>query len=213
MEHQTIARLVVRESRLVASDPLVPLYRAPFALDVAHGDHPVTVVLAKLPDQERVAYAYVRMRETAPERWEAAPTLGFDPTALGILAAPGYGVDSGTSCFMDLAAARRLFTAMDGDDGDTVGREIVDQMRSHERPGWSWASVVLDPSTGSNVVAFSSGMGDGFYSSFCAYDTEGELVCIVTDFQCEDWGLAVTATRTAAKTSPRKRWWSFLRRS
>jgi hypothetical protein len=45
-----------------------------------------------------------------------------------------------------------------------------------------WAELVVDPDTGANLVAFSSGYGDGAYPSFWGIDESGELCCLVTDF-------------------------------
>jgi len=96
---------------------------------------------------------------------------------------------------------------MDGDEGEALGNEILAQMRTHQRESWTWADIVLDAKTGANVVAFSSGMGDGLYSSFCGYDADGELACIATDFQCEEWSPAVRPTSTTKP--PARQWWKF----
>jgi hypothetical protein len=32
------------------------------------------------------------------------------------------------------------------------------------------------------VIVFQSGYGDGFYASYWGFDAEGQLVCLVTDF-------------------------------
>ena len=46
-----------------------------------------------------------------------------------------------------------------------------------------WADFLLDDKTGLNVVFCSSGWGDGSYASYWGFDRDGEVVCLVTDFQ------------------------------
>ena len=49
-------------------------------------------------------------------------------------------------------------------------------------PGHDWANVQVSDRTQANIVAFSSGCGDGAYASYWGYDSTGNLVSLVTDF-------------------------------
>lgn len=49
-------------------------------------------------------------------------------------------------------------------------------------PGHDWANVQVSDRTKANIVAFSSGCGDGAYASYWGYDSAGNLVSLVTDF-------------------------------
>jgi Protein of unknown function (DUF4241) len=49
-------------------------------------------------------------------------------------------------------------------------------------PTWSWTNLILDEATGANVIAFSSGYGDGSYPSYWGHDLAGQRVALVTDF-------------------------------
>jgi tetratricopeptide (TPR) repeat protein len=49
-------------------------------------------------------------------------------------------------------------------------------------PGQLWANIQVSNSTQANIVAFSSGYGDGAYVSYWGYDAAGNLVSLVTDF-------------------------------
>ncbi|NET37521.1 MAG: DUF4241 domain-containing protein [Cyanothece sp. SIO1E1] len=49
-----------------------------------------------------------------------------------------------------------------------------------------WANVVVNEANGANVIAFSSGWGDGGYASYWGYDAKGNLASLVTDFACFD---------------------------
>ncbi len=41
----------------------------------------------------------------------------------------------------------------------------------------------VDEESQANVIAFSSGWGDGIYPTYFGYDEQGNVVCAVTDFQ------------------------------
>ena len=45
------------------------------------------------------------------------------------------------------------------------------------------ATVTVQGGAGGNLIAFSSGWGDGSYASFFGYDAHDNLVCLVTDFR------------------------------
>ena len=45
------------------------------------------------------------------------------------------------------------------------------------------ATLLLDPSTGANMIAFESGWGDGRYASYWGLDRDGAPVCLLTDFE------------------------------
>ncbi|MBE8964717.1 DUF4241 domain-containing protein [Nostocales cyanobacterium LEGE 12452] len=42
--------------------------------------------------------------------------------------------------------------------------------------------MCIDKSTQLNIIAFSSGYGDGIYPTYFGYDTEDKIVNIVTEF-------------------------------
>ena len=41
----------------------------------------------------------------------------------------------------------------------------------------------LDPESGLNLIAFSSGWGDGCYPSYWGLDAQGQATCLLTDFR------------------------------
>lgn len=67
-------------------------------------------------------------------------------------------------------------------------REFMEQlnaemdMNATRPPGLAWANVQVGDRTDANVIAFSSGYGDGAYASYWGYDAAGNLVSLVTDF-------------------------------
>lgn len=177
----TLGELVLPTGRIVACDPfLVSGEEEPFTRSVAPGRYPVLVNVASAEDDSRVAYAILRFADRPPVRWEMALLSEQEMETLGESEFFGYGVDAGTGCFMDAAAAP-LLGARATEENEYNG-DFIEEMEKTYVHTWSWGSFVLDPATGANVVAFSSGWGDGSYPSFWGFDESGAVACLVTDF-------------------------------
>jgi len=93
----------------------------------------------------------------------------------------GYGVDTGTACFMDRQAAAALLVRMRAEPD--YSDEMIRAMESRYVVTWDWANIVLDSATGLNCVSFSSGLGDGVYGSFWGLDDRGTVCRLTTDFR------------------------------
>jgi hypothetical protein len=172
--------LVVTSGRVVACDPLTDPEAGPFARAVPPGRHPVVLSVAHFEDgDQRVAAAVVRFADARAARWELALLPGQDAGELGEGEVFGYGVDSGTGCFMDEEAAQGLLRKLD--ESDEYYEEIIDEMDKTYVHTWSWANVEMTPA-GANLVAFSTGVGDGLYASYFGLDDAGRPVSLVTDF-------------------------------
>jgi hypothetical protein len=68
------------------------------------------------------------------------------------------------------------------DDDEAFADAVIDEMERNYEDTWSWADIELDPDSGANIVAFSTGVGDGRYASYFGLGESGEVVCLVTDF-------------------------------
>ncbi|HEY0171815.1 MAG TPA: DUF4241 domain-containing protein [Pyrinomonadaceae bacterium] len=172
--------LTVTSGRVVACDPLVSPDVEPFDRRVPAGTFPVILSVAHFEDEDRrVAAAMLRFAERAPASWELALRPGEELSALTEGEVFGYPVDSDTGCFMDAEAARLLLS---GADEQAFADAIIVEMDETYEDTWSWANVELDAGAGHNVVAFSTGVGDGLYASYFGLDEGGRVVCLVTDF-------------------------------
>jgi hypothetical protein len=111
--------LVLPTGRIVACDPSYLTISAAeqhaYTRSVPPGRYPVLLALlardgfpADNPNRERVACAAVRFQETEVVRWEMALRPGWDLSTLKPGFEFGYGVDSGTGCFVDECAVKRL---------------------------------------------------------------------------------------------------------
>jgi hypothetical protein len=172
--------LLVTSGRVVACDPFASPDAEPFTRAVPPGRYPVVLSVAHFEDDDqRVAAAMLRLGGGRPVSWELALVPGDEPAELAEGEVFGYGVDSGTGCFMDEEAARTLTQKMDEDED--YSEEMMDEMDKTYVDTWSWANFVLNDA-GANFVAFSAGVGDGLYASYFGLDAEGRAVSLVTDF-------------------------------
>lgn len=170
---RTLGELKVPSGRIAAADPFVTAFDKPaaaFSRTAPTGTFPVEVAIARFDNADaRVACARVRFSSAEVARWEVAT---FD--GQGVLSGdelPGYGVDSGTGCFFD-AEAR-------GDVDEATGARWLAAMEAAGVDTWTWHVAELG---GANVVMFSSGWGDGFYTSYWGLDGDGRVAELVTDF-------------------------------
>jgi hypothetical protein len=205
-----LGNLIVTSGKLIACDSLSePNLEYYFTKTITSGHYPVFLSIADFQplDNTRVAYAMLRLSEQPVVRWEIATVNGQQPREEeGEIY--GYGVDSGTGCFMDFDVAKLLYdlanpdpvayesarqvsfdqawalssAALDRFHREFADRVIAEMDKNASENRGDWANVVLNDVTGANVITFSSGWGDGGYSSYWGYDAKGNVAKLVTDF-------------------------------
>src|SRR5262249_17892115 len=162
-------------------DPFVFPETAAFNVQLNPGRYPVVLSVAHFGDtDQRVAYASIRIRDGQPHHWELAVLPNQDVNALEPDHIFCYGVDAGTGCFMDLKASQALIERMN-DDEDYFQTLIAELEKTYVHT-WSWANVEMDTKTNANLIAFSSGLGDGCYPSYFGFDEKENPLLLVTDF-------------------------------
>ena len=126
----------------------------------------------------------LRFNEQAPIKWELATKLGEDLSVLSGNQVFGYGVDSGTGCFMDADAGQIIVdNTWDSETyEESLSCQLVEALEENYSLGFNWANMCVDDSTHANVIAFDSGEGDGFYASYFGLEAEGCIVAVVTEF-------------------------------
>jgi len=175
MSVHLVGELKVPTGRLCASDPFTTFFdekHEGFARQTPTGVFPVEVAVARFAHgDQRVACARVRFGPPGVRgvRWEPALFEGQAPPKDDDL--PAYGVDSGTGCFFDEAACATI-------DEATTDAWLA-ATNSNYVSTWTWHVAEVGAA---NVVMFSSGGGDGLYSSYWGFDAGGQLVELVTDF-------------------------------
>lgn len=206
-----IGDLIVTSGKLIASDPLIePDPRYYFTKTIPPGRYPVVLSVAvyqSIPTA-RIGCAMLRISNALAVRWELAAMNEQQPRKEQG-ETYGYGVDSGTGCFMDWDAAQALYVLANPDPTayesarrtsfdeawklstaalDRFDQEFCDRVNAEREKNFiqystaDWANVSVNNATAANVIAFSTGWGDGAYRSYWGYDAKGNLVNLVTDF-------------------------------
>jgi Protein of unknown function (DUF4241) len=179
--HQQVGNVELRTGELVACDPFVCLDARPFQTKVLTGTFPVTLSIEESSGDQRVAFASIRLKPGVPVKWEMLLVGDQRVEELKPGEVFGYPVDSGTGCFMDVVAAKALDQRMRASP-DFVEIMIAEMEKTY-RHTWSWLNMKFGDA---NLVAFSSGLGDGVYASYSGMDTSGCVSVIVTDFGVVD---------------------------
>jgi len=170
----SIGDLILSSGAVVACDPLTIWQTKPFTHKVAPGHYAVHITTGRhLEEKYPVpAYALLELEPVKPNRWEIALPIGQNISVLGTDQFWGYGVDTGTGCFMDVEAVSLL-------------REKKDELLNIQlkRRSEKWLNFRLEETTGLNCITFRSGWGDGTYPSYWGFNERNEIVCLLTDFQ------------------------------
>ena len=181
---QALGKIKLPTGRIVANDPMCNFQMEPFERTVAPGEYPVMLYIAHMNDDQRVAFAEIRFTEELPAEFELATVSGDDVSKLGDDDFFGYGVDTGTGGFMDEITCGELKKIIYESDDYTFD-SLDDALDKSYVPTYDTANVCL-PDSEHNVVAFSSGFGDGTYPSFWGFDKNGDLCSLITDFMVID---------------------------
>ncbi|MEM7030775.1 MAG: DUF4241 domain-containing protein [Chloroflexota bacterium] len=182
LQHNQIGPLNLPTGRIIACDPFYvgEEFTAPFERQVEPGKYPVIVVTGDFGWWgNRVAFAGVKLSDSKPARWELAKNI-LDQEAFNSL----YGVDGGIGSFSDSEAAELLHQTLtafyqQNPTGNYYEDILADEFALHV----NWNDHRPDPQEKLNVIMFSSGFGDGVYSSYWGLDIDGDVAWLVTDFQ------------------------------
>lgn len=185
LHRQELGLLQLPSGELVANDPLAFFETQPFLRRVPAGAYPVSIFVHHELEygDRRVALAAIYFSQARPVRWEMALTAPTqDVSTLEEEGFFGYGVDSGTGGFMDKRAAE-LLSAMEQDKQEQLLVDTLPEQMEHSYVHtYSTLNAPLEGAGGLNLIAFSSGYGDGGYPSYFGIDAQGEPCCLVTDF-------------------------------
>lgn len=159
--------LRITSGQLAVSDPGW-IGETPRTVAVPPGEFPVTLSLLRTARGAGVAAARVTFLDIPPREWEMALRPDEDLGLLGEGQFYGVGVDTGTAAFMD--ATRTVIE-------DQLDEDLFIPLDSHftvELP-----STEPEP----NLIAFRAGRGDGAYPVWIGRTDDGQVGCVVVDFQ------------------------------
>lgn len=166
---EELGELNLPSGRLYACDPFVGLdlkSATAYSTSVPTGAYPVQVSRVR--------------RDGAPGSWMvAAKLLIWDEPAFTWEVddkCPGYGVDAGAGCFIDLESVPAFERLHESGAGSPVRAAF------HGAAGDAVAAILTDTTSGQTMAVFSSGLGDGYYPTWIGRGVSGEAVCFVTQF-------------------------------
>jgi hypothetical protein len=174
VERRQVGELDLPSGRLVACDPAYG-EEPPFVVPLSPGRYPVSLSIANLKADKRIAGVMVQMKAETAVNWKPALRQGDKSDNRA-----AYGVDSAIGCFMDEATAV-IWRKQIEQSG--FYETVVDQMDDGYGESCCWGNISLDTADGQvNAILFSTGYGDGFFRSYWGYSAEGDFACLVTDF-------------------------------
>lgn len=187
--------LTLPSGKLVACDPFVCLQTSdnPHVL-VPPGRYPVSVTLADVSENLdgsdiREAYATVRIANGSETYRQALPLArnGESREPPGDDTFIGFGVDSGTACFVDEEAVADCMPAdVDWNEAlfDNGGDDSwFAQMDDPNHLRFGLANIMLPlAQNGENIMIIHSGWGDGRYPVVGSFDANHQLLAVHIDF-------------------------------
>jgi hypothetical protein len=117
LRRRTIADLRLSSGRLIVSDAFI-FDPTPLDAELPRGEFPVSLSITHIETDQRVAFAVIQFTKTPPFSWRMLAFPGQDIGTLKPDEFFGYGVDSGTGCFIDASAAQALERAAAFDIGN-----------------------------------------------------------------------------------------------
>lgn len=182
---QDLGMLHLPSGYIVANDPMVFFETDSFLRSVPSGAYPVSIFVHhnQRNNDRRVALAAIYFNRQKPVNWEMALTSPKqDISTLEEEGFFGYGVDSGTGGFMDKRSAEHLSALPPEALEQLTLKTFIELMDKSYVDTYSVVNHTLEGTDGLNLIAFSSGYGDGGYPSYFGIDAKGEACCLVTDF-------------------------------
>ena len=180
LRQHVVAPLTMPTGDLAVCDPFVFAAEAqPFSLPLPAGTYPVILTLASRGGDTRVAFARIELSDVRPTSFDLMTLEGQDQSDLAPDEVFGFPVDAGTGCFGDHEAIRELGGLLLGDD-HYWERLSAEMEKTYVH---TWSAISWELPSGLNVVAFSTGYGDGLYPTYVGLGPDDAIVCVVADLQ------------------------------
>jgi hypothetical protein len=179
----SIGKLSIESGKLIACDPIVMHDVKPFLQNFPIGEFPVQLSIAKIDNDERVAFARISFSDNPVTKWEFALHEGQKKIPIDSETFYGYGVDSGIGLFID-KDAKDAFDDLSNNDQNIWVDVFSKEMAKNYRNTWQYILYKFDDHS---LASFSTGYGDGTYATYVGYDEKGNVCRLLTDFEIVDW--------------------------
>ncbi len=164
-----LGKLALPSGRLYACDPfmaLAPEMAVAYAATVPPGSYQVQVARVKRQGSagSHVVAVKVLIADEPAHTWEVDDER------------PGYGVDAGAGCFIDVESVP-IFEQL-----HEAGEASPIRLAFGQADDGAVATLVTDAPSGHMMAVFSSGIGDGYYPTWIGRAASGQVTCFVTQF-------------------------------
>lgn len=170
-----IGKIKIETGKIIACDNVNQFAAGPFTELFPIGLFPVELAIAKLHDYDNVAFSRILFSADSIARWEYALLPGQKPIGLTDSLSYCYPVDAGTGLFVDSIASSH-FTAL----RETEWNKAF-PITNNPLPGYIYEF------DSHNMAVFTTGEGDGCYSTYIGYNSEHKPCCLLTDFGMVRW--------------------------
>jgi hypothetical protein len=156
---------------VIATDPFLLDDAVPFTITVAPGHYAVLIASMRWEGTDgegETPAVMVRILDKPTAGWEPALLPGQDARLLGAGEFFGFGVDAGMGCFLDASGREELGRLVEELEDEYNEMDLLD-------------SELRAPETGTNLIAYQSGLGDGSYPVWIGRDADGEVTAFVAD--------------------------------
>ena len=160
---------------------------------LAPGEYPLILAAAEMPhDGKRIAAMKLQVTEHEAVSYQPAETWSMK-NGIRYEDLPGFAVEAGLACITDEKAAEAYWRFLDEWEENHAGENIYNNYfaelfaQSYEehpevqREGGDFIRWTI-PDSEEEMIMFASGYGDGFYNTYCGYDSDGKLSEIVSIF-------------------------------
>jgi len=178
-----IGNINVESGNIIACDPVMMYNNLPFNTKFLIGQFPVQLAIAKIDSNEIIAYSRILFSSKPVVNWEFALIEGQKPISIFGDSAYFYPVDGGLGQFIDEKMYSK-FDKMDSNAQSEVIDSLIEELDKNAHASKQYADFTFK---NLHIIAFSSGLGDGRYSTYVGYDESGKPCRLLTDFDIVDW--------------------------
>jgi hypothetical protein len=172
-----IGKIKIETGKIIACDPIVMNEAIAFTQKFPLGQFSVQLAMAKIENDERVAFSRILFSDKPVEKWSFALQPGQNLIELKDTTIYCYGVDAGTGIFID-SAVNKVFTSFKYNTWENV---FVKKAEESNYTGY------IHNFGAHNIAIFSTGYGDGCYSTYIGFDKSGNVCRLLTDFGLIEW--------------------------
>ena len=174
-----IGKIKIESGKIIVCDPIVMNEGVAFADKFPVGEFNVQLAMAKMGNDKRVAFSRIVFSNNKIENWEIALLPNQKKIPINNPEIYCFGVDSGTGVFID-DSTNNFYNKKYNAESDWE-EVFVKKAEENNYTGYTHEFE------NHNFAVFSTGYGDGCYTTFIGYDESGNICKLLVDFGIINW--------------------------